>query len=977
MINLCTLFHDDLGDVPLGVFEAVVTGYNPKTQKWIVKYDFDNELEAFDSEDLTHFVIDAWTTPIDWKGTDKAQKRLDDHNLPTIDVNVDAMQVHDSKFYVNKPLQACIMNWVDDTEKSKQWALELYGPNYATKLIYGWVERVRSSRGVKGGSITFDTRWSDNTSYAMCLAFVHKAYTDYANAPKSLFNTVPDSISSEDEDPISSPVPQLSTIKASSAIVQRAHFETLDTLDDIEEEAQRLADIDEDEIAEVGDDSEEDDESTEEEVDSSSEDDDEDDDEDSSSEEDDTFDKNILGNKEVGTNGKLQPIKRNPVYTKEEKKVLIAELDDGLAAKLFNKTFVKHRKKRIQKDIEEPSIEHTRWRQGKVLEHPPPKEVNDKLATREFDVGYLKGLSVGVDAKDMNYAELFVHFLPADGVRTLCKHTQAKIRDMQSREYPKSTRAPFLSKFVFDEAQFYKFIACLMYMQGYPQSNRATYWADDVLGPLFEGIMPFADFDIIARGLTLVDPNNLDKSDPFNEIRSWIDGMNTHFKLAYEAGSLLTGDESMSKQTQVGVPGYKVIIRKPNSRGHEFHTCADALSKILMHAELYEGKEAEKKKKYGVDEGKFQAHTGTVLRMVDWAAFSDKTIVLDAGFGSVATIKALQDLGIYAIANVKGCHMQFCKQWMLSQLKSRGDVAFATATFVNPSTGAKHSVLASGHCDRAPMCLISSVCRGDPGKSIQRTRYYMDKMLQMKKFVWTVDQPDTHAIYRDYFNVIDLINRGREAGTALHDIWCPQDWIKRLFSTTIGFVEGNALNAHEQLHPIATSRTGGDTQTPTTCLERVATTFAARRKVLAKELLLFANSLQSSQAASTIVVTTPRDCFHLFSEHPLTSINSLASEPEPELRRRLKCQFCGARVPTCCKTCKITCCSPFNTQRKGTNRSCLAMHLKEVQTGRQAKTRKIIPLHNKMSPATKTRVVNKRKATLERRRSLIGNEFQE
>ena len=48
MINLCTLFHDDLGDVPLGVFEAVVTSYNPKTQKWIVKYDFDNELEAFD-----------------------------------------------------------------------------------------------------------------------------------------------------------------------------------------------------------------------------------------------------------------------------------------------------------------------------------------------------------------------------------------------------------------------------------------------------------------------------------------------------------------------------------------------------------------------------------------------------------------------------------------------------------------------------------------------------------------------------------------------------------------------------------------------------------------------------------------------------------------------------------------------------------------------------------------------------------------
>ena len=571
---------------------------------------------------------------------------------------------------------------------------------------------------------------------------------------------------------------------------------------------------------------------------------------------------------------------------------------------------------------------------------------------RHLCTGKLKNIPAGADPKSMDFADMFLHFMPKDIVRSICAHTQASIRVAKSRSYPGSPRKPHTNMFVFDESKFYRFLVVLMNMQIYPQPNREDYWADGLLKEHFENIMDFETFDIIARNLTLIHKTNLRarrKKDPFVEIRSWLQTLNAHLKWAYEAGGLLVADESMSKQTNKGVPGWKIIIRKPNNRGHEFHTAADATSKILMHFELVEGKGRDCLKRFGGDDSKYQAHVQDTLRMLDWAKDKDRTVILDAGFGSWNVVTALHDFGIHCIANVKKNHRKFCKDWLLSKMKRRNDTRFATATFVSNVTGEKHTILGSAHCDRQPMVLISTIGTGAVGVPVQRTRYFMDDNLEMKKYSYCLQQPDTHALYRKYFNVIDLINRGREAGTALHDVWDTKDWIKRLFSTTIGFVEGNAIHAHLQLHPILTSRT--DNASPSVRKDRIPNTWHSRRKKLADQLLAKVNSWASPEPASPEPDTTP------YITHRLEGIPK-GSQGQ---RRRIMCSFCKRPCTTQCVKCDIACCKPLV---RGKAKTCYAMHLQELLKLDTPKRRKVV-VHISQPSAT----IAKRLATIARNKA--------
>ena len=555
----------------------------------------------------------------------------------------------------------------------------------------------------------------------------------------------------------------------------------------------------------------------------------------------------------------------------------------------------------------------------------------------------------------MNFADMFLHFMPKDIVRSICEHTQASIRVAKSRSYPGAARKPHDNMFVFDESQFYRFLVVLMNMQIYPQPNREDYWADGLLKEHFKKIMDFDTFDMIARNLTLIHKTNLrarQKKDPFVEIRSWLQTLNAHLKWAYEAGGLLVADESMSKQTNSGVPGWKIIIRKPNNRGHEFHTAADATSKILMHFELVEGKGRDCLKKFGGKDSKYQAHVQDTLRMLEWAKDEDRTVILDAGFGSWNVVTALHDFGIHCIANVKKNHRKFCKDWLLSKMKRRNDTRFATATFVSSITNEKHTILGSAHCDRQPMVLISTIGTGAVGVPVQRTRYFLDDNLEMKKYSYCLEQPDTHALYRKYFNVIDLINRGREAGTALHDIWDTKDWIKRLFSTTIGFVEGNAIHAHLQLNPILTSRTNN--ASPSLRKDRIPNTWHSRRKKLANQLLAKVISWESLEPNNS---PPPEPDEDPYITHCLQGIPNSSSGQ----RRRIRCSFCKTPSSTQCVKCGIACCKPLV---RGKDKACYANHIQEMLKQDSPKRRKIVEHVSQPSAVTK-----KRQATIARNKA--------
>ena len=60
-------------DEDLQQYSRVVVMYDPITKAWNVKYDADHHIEQFDKEDMTHFVIDEFATPLDWKNSPKEQ----------------------------------------------------------------------------------------------------------------------------------------------------------------------------------------------------------------------------------------------------------------------------------------------------------------------------------------------------------------------------------------------------------------------------------------------------------------------------------------------------------------------------------------------------------------------------------------------------------------------------------------------------------------------------------------------------------------------------------------------------------------------------------------------------------------------------------------------------------------------------------------------------------------------------------------
>ena len=77
-----------------------------------------------------------------------------------------------------------------------------------------------------------------------------------------------------------------------------------------------------------------------------------------------------------------------------------------------------------------------------------------------------------------------------------------------------------------------------------------------------------------------------------------LNAINSHLKETVCQGETLCIDESMVKSFAKNLKGKMKIIRKPRPIGNEFKTLCDADTKIVLHMELYEGKEYMKNKAY-------------------------------------------------------------------------------------------------------------------------------------------------------------------------------------------------------------------------------------------------------------------------------------------------------------------------------------------------------------------------------------------
>ena len=190
--------------------------------------------------------------------------------------------------------------------------------------------------------------------------------------------------------------------------------------------------------------------------------------------------------------------------------------------------------------------------------------------------------------------------------------------------------------------------------------SRRMYWNQES-----DGIFPAMNFGkIISRQRFESVVANLQLSweeDPDQQVLDFLDAVNAQFKSSLTPGSFITLDESMIKSFHHDLKGKIKIIRKPRPIGNEIKNISDAASKIVLHLELYEGRDIMSKKEYVQEYG---ATTATTFHLTESYHGSGRRVIADSWFGSVKCAVALMKRCLYSIMLVKTAHKDYPRQLM-------------------------------------------------------------------------------------------------------------------------------------------------------------------------------------------------------------------------------------------------------------------------------------------------------------------------
>ena len=260
---------------------------------------------------------------------------------------------------------------------------------------------------------------------------------------------------------------------------------------------------------------------------------------------------------------------------------------------------------------------------------------------------------------------------------------------------------------------------------------------------------------------------------------------------------LWTGKRDKEGRFNGGMTGWMFVSRKPTDRGREMHSTADCETGCCIFVEPYEGKERMAKKEYVTEYGK---NPTKAIRCVKPWFNTGRLIFLDAGFASVVCAKGLAEHGLYMIGNVKTGHAGFPKQWLISKIPNRGDRVCATAT-LTLGDGQEWELLAAGDKDKQPMCLLGTAGTSTMGEPMVRKYSTQRADGTIGCIERTLEQWNIHALYRHFFNVIDMHNAKRQGGTSFEDAWKTHRWWLRDFQILFGMSEVNAYLLWRKFKP--------------------------------------------------------------------------------------------------------------------------------------------------------------------------------
>ena len=369
-----------------------------------------------------------------------------------------------------------------------------------------------------------------------------------------------------------------------------------------------------------------------------------------------------------------------------------------------------------------------------------------------------------------------------------------------------------------------QWIGVWMYMLAFPQpGSRRVYWEEPPggFGPRHKlqaclrlgenGEKGVGWFDCMLACFTLPSYARGDKEwkkdDPFQATRRFWDALRTAFYEAVTASWLLVMDESMVQWQGRGMPGLMVILRKPTPIGLELHMLCCALCGILVWFEVYEGKEAMEKKEFCDQYGKSVALT---LRMCKKFFGSKRVIIADSWFGSVANAIALFTKGLYCVMNVKTATTNFPKDALMEEVgeikgktaeakqqrKERRGKSIAFTQKVEVGGDRTVNLLVAGHNKKVPLLLVCTAFTMLPGSDHNKTWKVNQADGSVEIHSLRTEQPEVHALYRLWMNIVDLHNKLRQGVVSMADVWATTAWPKRHFAEGLGFWEVNVYKAY-------------------------------------------------------------------------------------------------------------------------------------------------------------------------------------
>ena len=409
-------------------------------------------------------------------------------------------------------------------------------------------------------------------------------------------------------------------------------------------------------------------------------------------------------------------------------------------------------------------------------------------------------------------------------------------------------------------------------------------------------------FDCMYESFELPTKPGSKSDDKFIKTRFFWECLRDGFYAAVTASWLLVLDESMVKWMGHGMPGLMVILRKPTPIGLELHTLCCALCGILVWFEVYEGKEAMASADYCDEYPKSIALT---LRMLEPFFGSSRVLIADSWFGSVACAVALYTQHIFCIMNVKTATKNFPKGEMMEvvdeikgksaeakkQRRERRGAQIAFTQKVRIGEEKELTLLAAGHNKKVPLLLICTAFTMLKGKDHNKVWKVNEADGSVTQHQLTTKQPDVHALYRLWMNIVDVHNKLRQGVVSMADVWQTTDWVKRHFAEGLGFWEVNVYKAIIYFYPQYREMTHGEFRA------RLAWAFMTLGKVPYP-----GDAEQGSAGAassSSAPVVTPATL-------PLAPLpGGQHTWKQTTNKRKKQCNYCEHRCYQSCATCEI------------------------------------------------------------------------